>query len=871
MGRMREYTVGEFLGLNERGSPTSMGGSGTPNNSARILENLRREGGILDKVKGHTVHSIINYKAADRPVSLIRFSSDVGTNSFIATAWDNILFPSGDALPLAQWSPILRPEDSTALIPKNLLYYINQQFDWFIYRDTLYLTDGLNDPMKIMLGSTGFSGSFLAGTWGYKRFSAATSVLTGTVQIAGALANDDYKYKATLYDSTRLLESNIEDSLFSITTGAVRDVWVHTNMGTWAIADNYDLENEFADQLRIYRIPDVGGAAEGAYHLVGAFKKGLISSGDSVMDIVGGGATGVGTHIGANFITDGVTAGDVIYVNIVGGGWNIYQITARSADTITMVASTGGNFGGVGQVNKTYRIFGGLIDNSNDISTNETYFGDLDVNPEDHGVLPPCKYCTMFGDKGFRAFVAGNPTHPDRIYYSEEDLPDYFPGVDEVEGNWFDVDPDDGDRITALIKFQGRLYVFKRNSVAIVDVDGSPFEWTTTARVLSVGATEKRLIADCGGVLIFANTTGVYMWNGGELTNLSHPDTGSNIIDRWEKVVKTELYNGQSIYHKKRNEYWLAVTLDDERGLYDSSRTGKGTIQEASHVVGADGNDPPQNNMVLVYNLEDGQWTTIPFLHPSALVVFRGEGDQDELYSGATPATVFTEESSEGVETTDGESGQATGGAATTLVKTLAGWTVDEFIGYTLYKYSYLDGSLESCTVASNTIDTLTGTAGSFSGVNPDAWEANPVATDYFLLLLEGSSDMRLRYRTPMIAVESLHKLKAFIEMAIDVIGTGRLDVAWTMDRGKEGGLVQFNLSQGTTGWGTHSWGAIIAADGSTMAWTAVEATLVEAGFPANAEGIKVEFEFTVNTSNAFKLFYWLIGYHINTGTKWAR
>ena len=610
MPEVYETGIMRFRGTKEDDNPLRVKSDGDIETFSRVLQSLRPMGGKLQKNKGRDLSTIVGYKLGNRPVELIRFSRELSVGLFICLIWDNIVLISGTV-----YTPLCKPgkayyAGNVYLIPSNTLRTsinvgnngiatVNQPADHLIYKDVLYITDGVNRPMKT-------DGTYV-GEWGMRKFSNADSPLSivqQKLEDAAYLTNGTYKYKITLYDSTRSLESHIGDISEDIDVSAVGDdkarVWIHVNMVSWAIEDNYDFENEFADQIRLYRSPAVGGAAHDdppIYCRIAAtetLKKGLISwddDGTKTVWVEDNGATGTVHGINTKWADDGVSKYDAIYLTAAGVFYQIIDVVSNAV--LTVVDPDGNDYTG-GDLITThfFLVFAGYIDDTDDLSDDGggadsanippiTYYGDsssdLYGNSEDsdHGVPERCKYCVMHQE---RAFIAGDPDHPNRVYYSQIGIMDYFP----IE-YYHDISPDDGDRITGLIVFGGRLLVWKRNSVAFFDTRNEIASWSVTEKYLSVGVPDKHLIADCEGILMWANTTGVYAWDGGNLRRVSHTEDRSNVIDTWRKVINIQ--DARAVYHKERGEFWLAVTLDDERDLYDDSLTGFGIVNEPDDIA----------------------------------------------------------------------------------------------------------------------------------------------------------------------------------------------------------------------------------------------------------------------------------------------
>ncbi len=550
----RDFVLTEMLGIREEGNDLTQ----DPRFAAR-LENLRPLIGKLEKITGNAIHSTFAYKNADRPTTLIRWAKEDGTAFFMMTAWDNVFVYESGA-----WVALLTPASASGDIPSNLQYYLNRFFDHCVYKGTLFLTDGSNPPLK-------YDGDTI-GTWGFRTLSGVNSVLSGTLQLTEGLENDSYSYYASLYDSANELWGNKGTELVFANDG--HNVWIHLNnaVGYWNAENNYDIENAHADSIKVWRNRKRSNPAEDAdddLFLAGTIKKGLIVASTGTIEEAGGTLT----DNTANFLATGenalsVSVGDAVRIN---DAWK--QVSVVAEHVLTLLNEDGDVYSdAVADGDYTYTLWPGFIDSADDLSVEEQYHEELET-PEDHSPPPNGVTCEVFGDRGNRAFMAIGS----RLYYSEIDLIDYWP-----LSNWIDIDPDNSDEITALVKWKGKLWIFKRNSVAVGNVDGDPYTWSFTAKYLSMGADSKRLIADCVHALIYANKAGVWLFDGqSDSIPISHMAKGSNIKNLWEAVVKIELPRCQAIYNAEKKEYWLSVCFDDARGMYDSALDGKGEVTEA--------------------------------------------------------------------------------------------------------------------------------------------------------------------------------------------------------------------------------------------------------------------------------------------------
>lgn len=120
------------------------------------------------------------------------------------------------------------------------------------------------------------------------------------------------------------------------------------------------------------------------------------------------------------------------------------------------------------------------------------------------------KYCDVFQD---RVYVANNTQsngESSRVYFSS--LPSSGAITWDTTNDWFDVNPDDGDEITALENNGNRLLIFKHRSL---------YRWTfgqvEPDRMIGVGTSSFRSVQTNFdiGITFFANHYGVYAYSGG--------------------------------------------------------------------------------------------------------------------------------------------------------------------------------------------------------------------------------------------------------------------------------------------------------------------------------------------------------------------
>lgn len=873
MGNLYENSITGFLGLQEPVNPIVVKSDTALSVYAHELNNLRPIDGALEGIKGTALHSTLGYKMADRPTTLIRFTTSTGAKKFLATAWDNILvYGSGG------WEPLLDGLSDNGLIPSGLLYgakgagikgnhksYVNFPFDHCSYDGLLYLCDGMNLPMKT-------DGS-QAGTWGFKQFTADTSPLSGVVQTSGLLPAASYFYYASLFDSTRNKWGEKGTIALTVTTTVDdRDIWIYVNGENWSSDDNYDMENQFADKVKIWRAVTEGGQTN-HHRLAGTVLKGIVSQG--TYDSLDLGA-GVLTDISAHFVTDGVVAG---YMAKVGG--IICQITEKTDTTITLVNADGGEFSWDG-AGSDYQIWGGFIDFLTNVAP-ERYHTEL-YPAEDHTAPPRFKYCVTFKDRafGFGGYDLDGAYRPNRGYYSEIGYLDYWP-----LNNYQDIGSDD-DEITGVVVLQGRLIVFKQRSVAIWNVLGSPVTWSVTERYLSIGAVDRRAITDCDGMLAWVNSQGVWLWGGDAPVNIVDRLEGSFVPMTWKTVRQEALSDARIVYHVNQKELIVSLPFANARNLFNPNiackpdvseegliSIGGGTPMPYSQLVGLGGGlTPPQANGALVYRLAEKQWYFVPHMAATAWCVFRGKGDAGELYRGGYGAAVWIEDDSWGMRTQTSVEGQVSVTAPDHPTYELkadgATWTANEHVGKTIWVTHFSSGVRESATIISNTGDTaVIGIA-----VEGPFWEENPNNDDYYSITsLSAASDIELRWRTGVLSFSRFRDLKWLIEMMIKRIGSGDVTFTWSMDQGAgASGQMEWTLGDNGTRWDVNYWydpDDHHLPDSTYLMWSDAEDATKEEDFPDIAEGRLVELMLTLKCSAAFTMTLISIGYKVHSGSSW--
>lgn len=180
---------------------------------------------------------------------------------------------------------------------------------------------------------------------------------------------------------------------------------------------------------------------------------------------------------------------------------------------------------------------------------------------------PNCKYGRVYQDRLYFANEVGNQS---RVYYSSDPVSGSINFT--TASDWLDVNPEDGQVITALDENSGRLLIFKDNSM---------FRWNGRATepdpIIDVGTSSQESVKTINNVTYFFNRYGIYAYDGGM------PYLISRKIQEWiDAIDQTKLADVNA--EVDHDHYYLAI--------------GDVTV---------DGTD--YSNVWLVYNIPLKAWT----------------------------------------------------------------------------------------------------------------------------------------------------------------------------------------------------------------------------------------------------------------------
>lgn len=141
-----------------------------------------------------------------------------------------------------------------------------------------------------------------------------------------------------------------------------------------------------------------------------------------------------------------------------------------------------------------------------------------DVSDQFRAILLPAMAGVVYSETTERLMWWGDPSQPSVVQCSQ-------PGDGGVyfgDTGFFEVAPDNGQRVTAVFEFRNRIYVAKESSLHLVTPNnGDPATWDISEVSPVVGACGIRAAAVGDGYVILVHSTGCFQFTGAVPTLLS--------------------------------------------------------------------------------------------------------------------------------------------------------------------------------------------------------------------------------------------------------------------------------------------------------------------------------------------------------------
>lgn len=164
-------------------------------------------------------------------------------------------------------------------------------------------------------------------------------------------------------------------------------------------------------------------------------------------------------------------------------------------------------------------------------------------------VTPPTGKYLALNDQ--RLFISGNTTNPSAVYWSEQ----YYPDIFDTTSDYRDFRPDDGDKVTGMAVYLGRLCVFKNNSIQLFFTQGADpvNDWSISDPYTTTGCVAPFSIANTARGIFYLYWDGIYLFDGTYSTLVS--EVVQDVIKDVSKPNITNCFG----YHND-NKYYLAYT-----------------------------------------------------------------------------------------------------------------------------------------------------------------------------------------------------------------------------------------------------------------------------------------------------------------------
>ena len=277
---------------------------------------------------------------------------------------------------------------------------------------------------------------------------------------------------------------------------------------------------------------------------------------------------------------------------------NSITVTSKKIE-LSMIPIGPTTYGGQTVVGRrVYRVQTGvwkLLSNGEITNNTATILTDNDATasgatyPTTYTCTPPKgKLCLISYN---RLFLANDPNAPSRLYYSYDSSADYFIPTDYYR----DIRPDDGDQITFILTWLGKLTWGKENSIGFVHTDGATpsTDWETTDPYTKIGCKAMYTAKVTPLGIIYLGSDGLYKFSG-QYSQLISDAVTPEIKD----IAETNITNCWSEYHK--GIYYMAYTSKAVGGstnnrvlLFDilSNAYSKDTISANSFCTFGSGTD----------------------------------------------------------------------------------------------------------------------------------------------------------------------------------------------------------------------------------------------------------------------------------------
>lgn len=143
-----------------------------------------------------------------------------------------------------------------------------------------------------------------------------------------------------------------------------------------------------------------------------------------------------------------------------------------------------------------------------------------------------------------RLLVAATTPTRDRVYFSSIIDPSVSPFItwdtDPVTGDWIDINPDDGQTLTAFLDVANQVILFKTSTMYRLNVITKTVD---TDNITNVGAVSQEAVTLCQGLGYFYSGEAIYVTDGGAPQQISRAGV-QDLLDQIPQAYKSKVSLG---------------------------------------------------------------------------------------------------------------------------------------------------------------------------------------------------------------------------------------------------------------------------------------------------------------------------------------
>lgn len=204
------------------------------------------------------------------------------------------------------------------------------------------------------------------------------------------------------------------------------------------------------------------------------------------------------------------------------------------------------------------------------------------------GYAPPPKG-KLLAEKNGYIFISGINENQSRVAWNKAKMPHYFPDEDFSKPHLIDVEPGDGEPITAIYPYLDGLFVFKESKTYYMPVTTPPYEMQVKRISKQYGCISSDSVVEMDDGLYFQGREGIMKFDPGrgEIERVSWQVD----IDEQGGMNETPIYyrrKAVAVYVEVHNALWISY-IDKDTGTHDKIWVYNRTIPNMLAVANEEG------------------------------------------------------------------------------------------------------------------------------------------------------------------------------------------------------------------------------------------------------------------------------------------